>query len=144
MKHTALRTTLFGVAAALASTCAVADDTFDFGKRTYDSNCATCHGLTGKGDGPFKANLTVQPADLTTIARKNNGVVPVSRLYAVIDGRMAINSHGPRDMPVWGSEFSAQAGTDWQKPMDVAFNPEVFVRSRIMALVDYIARLQEK
>lgn len=138
------RVTLLGVAAALASGSVLADPTFDFGKRIYDSNCASCHGLSGKGDGPMKASLTVAPADLTTIAKKNKGVFPVVHLTSVIDGRMEINSHGPRVMPVWGEDFSEKAGKDWQVPMDTPFNPEIFVRSRILALVDYIARLQEK
>lgn len=158
------RVTLLGVVATLASGSVLAGQTLDFGKRLYDSNCASCHGLTGKGDGPMKASLTVAPSDLTTIAKKNKGVLPVARLNAVIDGRMTVGSrgappggwdvaepparqvdpHGSREMPVWGQDFSAKVGTDWPAHMDVPYNPEVFVRGRIMALVDYIARLQEK
>lgn len=144
MKNSLLRATLFGVAATLASGLILAEPTFDPGKREYDSKCASCHGLTGKGDGPMKSYLTVTPADITTIAKRNNGVLPVTRLNAVVDGRMEMNSHGSRDMPVWGLDYSAQAGANWPVHMDVPFNPEYFVRSRIMALVDYIARLQEK
>lgn len=116
----------------------------DLGKRIYESKCATCHGLSGKGDGPFAANLTTKPSDLTTIARSNNGVMPVKRLEAVIDGRMMVNSHGPREMPIWGQEFSTEAGADWPVYMGIPFNPNVIVRSRVMALIDYIARLQVK
>lgn len=147
MKKLFSRVTLFGVVAAsatFAAGSALADSTSDFGKREFDSNCASCHGVTGKGNGPMKANLTVAPADLTTIAKRNNGVLPVGRLTAVIDGRMEVNSHGPRAMPVWGQDYAEQAGADWQTHMDVPFNPNIFVRSRIMALIDYIARLQEK
>ncbi len=35
------------------------------GRQTYQENCATCHGLDGKGDGPAAANLLPKPADLT-------------------------------------------------------------------------------
>ena len=144
MKNSLFRVSLFGVVAALASGSALAESKFDFGKRLYDSNCASCHGLTGKGDGLIKDYLTVKPTDLTIIAKKNNGVLPVERLNEVIDGRKIVGTHGSRDMPVWGQDFSAKVGTDWPVNMDVPFNPEVFVRGRIMALVDYIARLQEK
>lgn len=138
------RVTLLGVVAALASGPILADQPLDFGKRLYDSNCASCHGLTGKGDGVMKDYLTKKPADLTTIAMKNNSVLPVERLNEVIDGRKVVGAHGSRDMPVWGQYFSTKVGTDWPVRMDVPFDPEVFVRGRIMALVDYIARLQEK
>lgn len=138
------RVTLFGVVAALASSSVLAESKFDFGKRLYDSNCASCHGITGKGDGLIKDYLTVKPTDLTLIAKKNNGVLPVERLNEVIDGRKIVGTHGSRDMPVWGQDFSAKVGTNWPTHMDVPFDPEVFVRGRIMALVDYIARLQEK
>ena len=45
-------------AAAIAATGVVlAADRIDIGKREYDANCAICHGLVGKGDGPYKMYL---------------------------------------------------------------------------------------
>ena len=35
------------------------------GARLYAENCALCHGVDGKGDGPAAAALPVRPADLT-------------------------------------------------------------------------------
>ena len=35
----------------LAGTAALAQQTTALGKREYDSNCASCHGADGKGDG---------------------------------------------------------------------------------------------
>ena len=35
------------------------------GGRLYTENCALCHGVDGRGDGPASAGLTVRPADLT-------------------------------------------------------------------------------
>jgi mono/diheme cytochrome c family protein len=35
------------------------------GKKTYDSLCATCHGSTGKGDGPASSSLNPKPRDHT-------------------------------------------------------------------------------
>jgi len=34
------------------------------GGASYDTNCALCHGLHGRGDGPAVATLPVKPADL--------------------------------------------------------------------------------
>ena len=143
MKHSVFRVGLFGVIAGLTSGLALAESS-DYGKHVYDSNCATCHGLTGKGDGPMKAYLKVAPTDLTTIAKKNSGVLPLERLSEVMDGRREVALHGARDMPVWGQDFRANIGTNWPIYMDAPFNPEIFIRGRIMALMDYIVRLQER
>lgn len=140
---------LVALAFSLAAGAGAADATdtarrADSGRQEYESNCAACHGISGTGDGPYAKNLSVMPSDLTTIAKRNNGVFPVLRLESMIDGRTQVELHGPRDMPVWGREYLMEAGTDWPVYMGVPFNPEVFVRARIMALVDYIARLQVK
>ena len=38
------------------------------GKLRYESNCAMCHGLKGKGDGTAAAGLSKPPADHTSAA----------------------------------------------------------------------------
>ncbi len=40
------------------------------GQVLYDDLCARCHGLTGKGDGPEAARLTVPPANFHTARSK--------------------------------------------------------------------------
>jgi mono/diheme cytochrome c family protein len=114
---------------------------FDFGKREYDSNCASCHGLTGKGDGPYKPYLTKSPPDLTVLAKNNGGVFPMWRVYAVIDGREVVPGHGGRDMPIWGTDYSVKAAEAY---LDVPYPPEAYVRTRILALAEYLSRLQVK
>ena len=117
------------------------DKKFDFGKREYDSNCASCHGLKGKGDGPYKPFLTKSPSDLTLLSKKNAGIYPFHSVYAIIDGRQDVAGHGPRDMPVWGAQYSARAAEYY---MDVPYTSEAFVRTRVLALTEYISRLQSK
>ena len=78
----------------------------DVGKTEYQSSCAACHGLDAKGDGPLSKNLKISPADLTILAKKNNGVFPVNTVYKIIDGRNSISSHGTREMPIWGYQFT--------------------------------------
>jgi mono/diheme cytochrome c family protein len=38
----------------------------DAGKVAYEMNCSSCHGLTGKGDGPVAAALNPKPRDFST------------------------------------------------------------------------------
>lgn len=112
----------------------------DIGKREFDSNCATCHGAGGKGDGPVAAFLKTAPPDLTMLAKKNNGVLPMARLYEILDGT-GVQAHGTRDMPVWGREYRLQAAEHY---VDAPYDPQVYVRARILALLDYINRFQAK
>lgn len=114
---------------------------FDLGKKEYLSNCAVCHGLSGKGDGAYKDLLNKSPSDLTVLARENNGVFPYQRVYEIIDGRQEIKAHGPRDMPIWGADYLEKAIPEYT---DIPYDPAVYVRARIIALVDYVNRLQVK
>lgn len=41
-------------------------DAIEKGKKTYNKMCWTCHGKSGKGDGPAAANLDPKPKDHTS------------------------------------------------------------------------------
>ncbi len=64
------------------------------GAEDYASYCAGCHGPAGLGDGPDAAGLPQRPANLTTIASRNGGTFPMTRVmahiwgYAQEDGRV--------------------------------------------------------
>jgi len=130
---------LLALALAVAAGGAFAQGGADLGKREYMSNCASCHGENGKGYGPYVELLKRSPPDLTLMAKNNGGVFPLSRAYAVIEGAGA--GHGTRDMPVWGQDYKVKAGEYY---IDVPYNPEIYVRTRILALVEYLAQLQAK
>ena len=72
------------------------------GRNEFLRACASCQGVSGKGDGPVAKSLRPPPSDLTRLSAANNGVFPVSRVHEVIDGRIERLVHGTRDMPVWG------------------------------------------
>jgi mono/diheme cytochrome c family protein len=114
----------------------------DIGKHEYFLNCAVCHGDSGKGDGPLVEWLNRRPADLTIIQKNNAGVFPFARVYDVIDGRQAVAAHGPREMPIFGRDYSQEAGEyfGFAAPKGI----ESFVRGRIIALIGYIYTLQAK
>jgi mono/diheme cytochrome c family protein len=132
---------LAGTIALCVSGLATAQGKPDFGKREYTQNCASCHGAGGKGDGAMRGYLTKSPTDLTTLAKRNNGVFPYQRVYEVIDGRQVVEPHGGRDMPVWGADYIARSAQDWQ---DWPYDPESYARARIVALTDYLNRIQAK
>jgi len=112
----------------------------DLGKREFDANCASCHGVNGKGHGQMVEWLQRAPTDLTTLTKRNGGVFPVSRMYETIEGAN-VPSHGTREMPVWGTDYRIKAAEYYG---EVPFDTEAHVRSRILALIEYISRLQER
>lgn len=128
---------LFGL-----SVSALAAEKLDIGKDEYDGACAVCHGRTGRGDSPMRSQLASRVPDLTVLARNNNGVFPFDRVYQIIDGRQEVKSHGPREMPVWGRHFNMQCSIYFENypPQD----SESAARSRILALTEYLYRLQAK
>jgi mono/diheme cytochrome c family protein len=141
MNHTRRSRTAIALtlAAATFANVAMAQQRVDFGKREYDSNCANCHGADGKGGGLYVEYLRRSPPDLSQLSKRNGGVFPMNRVYEVIEG--AGVGHGSRDMPIWGQDYRVQAAEYY---MDAPYNAESYVRGRILALVEYISRLQAK
>jgi mono/diheme cytochrome c family protein len=113
----------------------------DVGAYLYESHCAICHGSSGKGPDreAFWTLLSKGIPNLTTLSSRNGGVFPFGRVYDTIDGRNEVQAHGPRDMPVWGKEFTAQS-----LELNPYYNAEAFARAKILALTEYVYRLQAK
>src|SRR5262245_61810160 len=97
------------------------------GRNEFLRSCASCHRVSGKGDGPVAKSLSSHPSDLTRLSEANNGVFPVSRVHEVIDGRIERLVHGTRDMPVWGDRYmremtSSESGgwvsKEWDEAVD--------------------------
>jgi mono/diheme cytochrome c family protein len=121
----------------------------DVGEREYSSSCAACHGADGKGNGPVTAELKVPPPDLTVLARKNDGVFPFNYVYEIIDGRKTVRVHGTRDMPIWGDRYMPEPSRTIiprasENLLAYLYDPETIVRMRILAVIDYLNRIQEK
>jgi LPXTG-motif cell wall-anchored protein len=53
---------------AYAVSLSVPDEVISQGKTIYEEKCASCHGLSGKGDGLDAATLTIAPNDFTNQA----------------------------------------------------------------------------
>jgi mono/diheme cytochrome c family protein len=123
---------------ATATAQEAADKNVDVGHFEYVARCATCHGLNGAGDGPLSRLLKKPVPNLTTLSKRNADVFPFLRVYETIDGRQEIEAHGPREMPIWGNEY--RAGSYVSR----GYSPESFIRAKILALTEYIYRLQAK
>jgi len=107
--------------------------TSDPGASAFRAYCASCHGVSGRGDGPAAAEMRHVPPDLTKFSTRNGGVFPSVRLSRIIDGR-DVASHGDREMPVWGDAFRSVAGGMTTEQ----------INSRIEAIVRYLAAIQER
>lgn len=103
------------------------------GRTLYRRLCASCHGIDGRGDGPVAPALGERPADLTTIARDNDGMFPALGVATAIDGTTMPRAHGVSDMPVWGEVLAGPApdATDAAKARDA-----------ILLLTDYLRTIQ--
>ena len=116
----------------------------DIGQREYMNKCVLCHGQSGKGDGSAIDFLKVTPTDLTILSKQNGGVFPVDRVISIIDGREFVKGHGTRDMPIWGKDYSLEKSEAAEYYFDAPYNTEMYVRARILALIDYLNRIQVK
>ncbi len=80
-------------------------DVAESGKQLFTEHCASCHGISGKGDGPAASSLKRTPADLTTLTARNNGKFPTLRVMQAIKAGPRVPAHGSEIMPVWGPIF---------------------------------------
>jgi len=102
------------------------------GSEMFASYCAPCHGKDAKGEGPAASALKVPPANLTELAKKNNGKFPADHVATDLRNGVA-GAHGSTDMPVWGPLF-----------LKVSSHDEALVQMRIANLISYLESLQVK
>jgi mono/diheme cytochrome c family protein len=119
-----------------ATAASAADYAAMSGEDLYRRFCASCHGVSGRGDGPVSASLRVEVPDLTLVAHRANGTYPRERVAHIIDGRYIIGAHGTRTMPVWGEDLAR---------LEIG-NPEAERSSQILIarLADYVGSLQRR
>lgn len=134
-----------------AANASVQAQDLDNGRTEFMSKCAECHGADGKGAGPATSKLKRKPADLTALARNNNGVFSAAAIAAIVDGRGAV-SHRRLEMPVWGCRQGPLPGRQRKgyqpKPidslLDMPCDPEEVTKKRILEIIEYLRRIQEK
>jgi mono/diheme cytochrome c family protein len=135
MRYPRLRAPL-GAALLLAGLPALGQAFDEYsGEYTFQRYCASCHGESGKGNGPVAEGIPIRVPDLTTLQQRMGSNFPEEVLRKIIDGRNAVIYHGTRYMPVWGYEFWVEEGADEAARVRV---------DRIVAqLVEYLRSIQE-
>jgi mono/diheme cytochrome c family protein len=106
------------------------------GLELYQRLCSSCHGASGKGDGPVAPLIKVGVPDLTRIAARDGGEFPAADVRLVIDGRTDRRAHGPRDMPVWGWQLYDVSNPDYA-------GERARTDSMIDRLVTYLQSIQQ-
>ncbi len=81
--------------------------------------------------------LTLQPTDLTALARSGDGVFPTMRVVMRIDGRNPLVSHGS-PMPIFGDFFIGEGAA-----LKTAEGQPILTSPAVADLVTYLQSLQE-
>jgi hypothetical protein len=106
-------------------------------------SCANCHGMEGTGNGPMTILLTVKPPDLTVLAKNNQGNFPFDYVMRVIDGRVGVGAHGPREMPIWGDRYMLDFPAAFRQEPHRTHTAQPLVRARILELTYFIQSIQQ-
>ncbi len=107
------------------------------GRYLFQKFCTPCHGPQAMGNGPKAKNLVPKPANLTTLQKRNEGTFPFWQAYRMIDGREPLESHGSREMPVFGVWFQIP---DDEVSIETQWADQV--RGRIWQLLSYLESIQ--
>lgn len=116
--------------------------TAESAEQDFLSLCAPCHGADGRGGGPAAAALRTHPADLTRIAARY-GAFPSEKITQAVMGLDMPESHGSREMPIWGDRLVDEALGD-ETSVAAAKSAAHEVEDRIAALVRYLETMQVK
>ncbi len=125
----------------LISSCVEAKDNSK-GKTLYQGLCASCHGISGIGNGPVASQLKTKPKDLTTLKLKMGDAFDINVIKNRIDGRTMPRAHGIPEMPVWGEWFSIESISKGRLQEDRE-GIRKDVEKNLDLLVEYILTLQK-
>ncbi len=105
------------------------------GRAVYLADCASCHGTSGRGDGPAAQALKHAPADLTGLAERSGGTFPRQYVRDAITGNRDIPAHGDREMPVWNEQFLPTGS-------GATVGAAIYTQSHLEKLIAYLESIQ--
>lgn len=103
------------------------------GQEMFESYCASCHGLKGKGDGPAAPAMKAGVPNITMLSKNHGGTYPAMKVTQVIIGDAKLAAHGSKEMPVWGPVFSRMSQQSTGE-----------IQQRLHNLTAYVESLQVK
>jgi mono/diheme cytochrome c family protein len=62
------------------------------GKAVYTADCASCHGNSGKGDGPAAKDLEKPPGDMTKLGGQSDGAL----FWKITEGKKPMASYATK------------------------------------------------
>lgn len=125
-----------GLACAALWACAPAPEVA--GRALYGEFCTSCHGASGRGDGPAAAGLGRTPADLTRISARNGGSFPLAEVLSTIDGYTRA-----REDDLTMPEFGVMLEDGPLVTVDTGDGIPTPVPARLLALAEYLGTIQE-
>jgi len=77
------------------------------GSTIFRNNCAACHGLEGRGNGPTSKALNRKVPDLTRLSQRNGDTFPAIHVRTIVmfGADDLLPAHGSKTMPIWGPIF---------------------------------------
>jgi mono/diheme cytochrome c family protein len=134
----------FGLAAAVLAlaACTPQDVHKDIptGAEDFATYCSACHGPGGKGDGDLAADMKPKPANLTTLAKRNGGEFPTTKVMAQIWGYKGKKGQGV--MPDFSGLMDAENVT--LVPYDGGDGIMTPTPIRLVQVAEYLKTIQVK
>ncbi|MCU0907623.1 MAG: cytochrome c [Rhodobacteraceae bacterium] len=128
------RPVLILLATLSLAACAREEVPIDAGRALFVENCAACHGMGGRGDGPLADGMRPRPADLTQIAARNAGLWDMAAVMSRIDG---YRQEGGA-MPEFGALMEGPTVM-----VDTGDGIETPAPQPLFELADFLRRIQE-
>jgi len=100
------------------------------GRKAFLENCATCHGLDARGNGPTASTLKGVPPDLSQIEVRHRRFSEYEIQQMILGEPTHLNA-GNREMPGWGHLFRQEGG-------------DSLAMLRTHTIVSYLESIQEK
>jgi mono/diheme cytochrome c family protein len=128
------RPVLILLAGLSLAACAREEVPIDAGRALFVENCAVCHGMGARGDGPLADGMRPRPADLTQIAARNGGIWDMAAVMSRIDGYRQDGG----SMPEFGAVLEGPTVM-----VDTGDGIETPAPQPLFELADFLRRIQE-